>query len=143
MRIALISCSKAKKNYCCAAKELYSASNLFNLSYQYAKATCDKIYILSSKYGLVEENEILQPYEKVLPKYFTVANKAWADEIFSKLSELEPENNTFVIFAGKDYYLNFYRRLKHYELPLEGLVLGDRMQKLNELVRTVKKDEKN
>ena len=138
MRIALISCSKAKKNHCCAAKELYSASNLFSLSYQYAKATCDKIYILSSKYGLVEEDQILQPYEKVLPKYYTAANKAWANEIYSKLSELEPQNNTFVILAGRDYYLNYYRRLKSCELPLDGLGIGPRMQKLNELIRSVK-----
>ena len=138
MRIALISCSKEKKDYCCSAKELYSASSLFRLSYQYAKATCDKIYILSSKYGLVEENQILQPYEKVLPKYYTAANKAWANEIYSKLSELEPQNNTFVILAGRDYYLNYYSRLKSYELPLDGLGIGPRMQKLNELIRSVK-----
>ena len=63
MRIALISCSKEKKNYPCPAHELYSASNLFSLSYQYAKKYADKIYILSAKYGLVAEDCILMFYQ--------------------------------------------------------------------------------
>lgn len=136
MKIALISCSKAKKDYTCPAKELYSKSELFRLSYSYAKATCDKIYILSSKYGLVEENEIINPYESVLSKYYTTANKAWADDVFNKLSSLEDVNNdTFVILAGKDYYSNYYKRLNRYELPLEGLPMGNRKVKLREMIK--------
>lgn len=66
MKVELISCSKSKRSYKCKASELYSPSKLFSLSYQYAKTFADKIYILSAKYGLVEENEIIEPYEKNL-----------------------------------------------------------------------------
>ena len=59
MVVALISCSKEKKNYTCPAKELYSASTLFSLSYKYAKKVADKIYILSALYGLVPEDRVI------------------------------------------------------------------------------------
>lgn len=59
MQIALISCSKMKKTYPCPAHELYSASDLFSLSYQYAKKRADKVYILSAKYGLVVSDSFI------------------------------------------------------------------------------------
>ena len=54
-RIALISCSKSKQNYPCPARELYAPSQLFSLSYQYAKKVADEVYILSARYGLLAE----------------------------------------------------------------------------------------
>ena len=54
-RIALISCSKSKQNYPCPARELYAPSQLFSLSYQYAKKVADEVYVLSARYGLLAE----------------------------------------------------------------------------------------
>lgn len=63
VKIALISCSKRKQNYTCSAAEMYMPSNLFSLSYTYAKQVSEKVFILSAKYGLLEENEAISPYE--------------------------------------------------------------------------------
>lgn len=65
-RIALISCSKLKKSYPCKASELYSASTLFSLSYEYAKMNADRIYIISAKHGLVAEDKVIEPYNETL-----------------------------------------------------------------------------
>ena len=135
MKIALLACTKAKKNYSCCAKELYSASHLFNLSYQYAKVFCDKIYILSAKYGLVEENMYLEPYDLTLNAMSKKERILWSNMVFEKLAHLEDiEKSTFVILAGKNYYLYFYRKLKRYELPLDRLSFGNRMHKLKEMI---------
>ena len=136
MKIAILSCTKSKQNYPCPAKELYSKSAYFQKAYRYAKANCDKIYILSPKYELVEEDQLLEPYEKSL-KDFTAKEKAeWSERIFRQLSQRENiKDSTFVILAGRDYYCDYYRRLPHCELPIKGLRYGeilDRLDKLNE-----------
>ena len=72
MRIALISWSKLKTDRPCPARELYAPSRLFSLSYQYARRNADKVYILSAKYGLVEESAVIAPYDLTLadlPEY--------------------------------------------------------------------------
>ncbi|MCK9342857.1 MAG: hypothetical protein PHD85_01615 [Bacilli bacterium] len=66
--VTLVFCSKKKKNYSCPAYELYFASTPFSLLYQYAKKYADKIYVLSTKHGLVAEDLILEPYNETLKR---------------------------------------------------------------------------
>ena len=135
MRIALISCSKEKKDYTCPAKELYSASNLFTKQYQFAKKTCDKVYIISAKYGLLNEDEEISPYDVTLKGMNTIQKEQWAGCVADSIKSKEDINNdTFVILAGRDYYEHLIKYLKNYELPLEGLKLGERLKKLDSLL---------
>ncbi|WP_394899557.1 DUF6884 domain-containing protein [Clostridium paraputrificum] len=135
MKVALISCSKSKRSYKCKALELYSPSKLFSLSYQYAKTFADKIYILSAKYGLVEENEIIEPYEKSLNDSDKDYNELWANSVLFKLSKVcDLERDEFFILAGKNYYENLISDLKHYELPLGKLRYGERIEYLGSLL---------
>ena len=84
--VVLISCTSKKKPYRCMAKELYDASDLFIASYSWAKRKGCEAYILSAKYGLLKEDEIIEPYNETLldktPKeiaewayFLTVVNK--------------------------------------------------------------------
>ena len=101
MKIALISCSKEKVNYACPAYELYSASNLFSLSYQYAQKHADKIYILSAKYGLVEENQPLEPYNQTLKEMSRQEQLQWAEEVLQKLEEdCDVANDQFIFLTA-------------------------------------------
>ena len=68
-RIALISCSKSKQNYPCPARELYAPSQLFSLSYQYAKKVADEVYVLSARYGLLAEEDVVAPYDLTLTDF--------------------------------------------------------------------------
>lgn len=131
MVIALISCSKEKVNYKCPAWELYSASHLFSLSYQYAKKHADKIFILSAKYGLVTENQMLNPYNQTLKEMSRQQQLLWADNVIRSLQqECDIENDHFIILAGNAYYKDLIYQMPHYSLPLEGMPLGVRMSYL-------------
>lgn len=59
MKLALISCTSSKKEYPCKASEMYSPSPRFALAYQYAKQVAYVVYVLSAKYGLLCENEVI------------------------------------------------------------------------------------
>jgi len=135
MVIALISCSKEKKNYTCPAKELYSASTLFSLSYQYAKIVADKIYILSALYGLVPEDRVISPYNKTLPEMPRDEQKRWSKKVLSDLrQECDLNEDSFIFLAGKNYGQDILPAIKHVEQPLRGLRMGERMSRLHSLI---------
>lgn len=134
-KIILISCVKLKKNYPCKACELYD-STLFKKSYEYAKKlNPDKIFILSAKYGLVEENEIISPYEKTLKDMSSYERKVWANNVILKLKQhTNPDKDEFIILAGEVYTEYILPYLKDSYEPLKGLAIGQRLQRLTELL---------
>ena len=76
--VVLISCTSKKRGYKCKAKELYDASSLFAASYSYSKMKNCKVYILSAKYGLLDENDIVEPYNETLPEKTPKEIAEWA-----------------------------------------------------------------
>ena len=135
MRISLISCSKEKKGYPCPARELYSASNLFSLSYQYAKKVADKIFILSAKYGLVAENQILPPYNQTLKEMNRQQQVNWASGVLAALErECNLSSDYFILLAGNTYCRDLVQHLPNHSMPLDGLRMGERMSKLKKLL---------
>lgn len=142
MIVALISCSKEKKNYTCAAKELYSASTLFSLSYEYAKKVADKIYILSALYGLVPEDRVIQPYNKTLLEMPRSEQISWAKGVLLDLrQECDLSEDTFIFLAGKTYGQDIFPAIKHVEQPLRGLRMGERMSRLRSLIKSAPQRE--
>lgn len=128
MKIALISCSKSKKEYTCEARELYSESTLFDYSYKYAKKHADKIYVLSAKHGLIGENEIISPYELTLKTMTSEQKAQWSKRVLGQLqSEFDIEEDEFIILAGSEYYINLIPKIKYYTLPLGKRTFGERM----------------
>ena len=85
MKIALISCSKMKRDHSCTAAELYSPSHLFSLSYAYAQKVADKVFILSAKYGLVEEEDVISPYNLTLNNFFKTNAKRMGTKSFKTI----------------------------------------------------------
>lgn len=135
MIIALISCSKEKKNYPCPAYELYSASNLFSLSYQYAKQHADRIFILSAKYGLVSEDRFLEPYNQTLNEMCRQQQLSWANMVLRDLrKECDLACDTFLLLAGNTYCKDLIPYLPNHSLPLDGLRMGERMSHLKKLL---------
>lgn len=124
MRVALVSCSKSKKSYRCPARELYSESNNFKCLYAYAKATADKVFILSAKYGLLPEDKIIDPYEKTLNDMPENECREWASSVLNDLREVTNiEDDQFILLAGQEYYRNLLGRLKRFWLPLKSVSL--------------------
>jgi len=131
MKIALISCSKSKKSYPCPAAEMYSPSHLFSLSYEYAKRVADKVFILSTKYGLLEESDEIKPYELTLKQLPNNRRLDWANYVLGKLKlKSDLDHDEFIILVGNEYYKNLVSSLKHHTLPLGNQPMGQRMSTL-------------
>ena len=104
MKVALLSCTSRKKNYPCRASEMYSESSRFRLAYQYAKKTSDKIYILSAKYGLISEYEVIKPYNEALKDKSSKERLLWSNNvILSMKNKFLLDSDEFTIIAGKIY----------------------------------------
>lgn len=65
-RIAVINCGSKKKSYPCPAREMYEDGSLFKKIRDYIELDYDQYFILSGKYGLLNPNQIIEPYEDVV-----------------------------------------------------------------------------
>ena len=132
--IALVACAKQKEAYPCPASKLYAPSTLFSLSYRYAKTCAERVYILSAKYGLVEEDAVIEPYDETLDDLPAEARRAWANRVLGQLEQVcDTQADHFIILAGREYYEYLLPGLKNVTLPLGNLPLGKRIELLNRL----------
>jgi len=133
-RIVLIACVSKKVPHRAKAKDLYD-STLFNLNLKYAqKLAPAAIYILSAKYGLVPLEEEIDPYEQTLNNMPARDIKAWAQRVLGQLRAVTSIDDTeFIFLAGNNYRKHLLPHLNHYQLPLEGLRIGEQLQRLKQL----------
>lgn len=128
-KIVLISCVSKKLSYPAKAIEIYT-STLFksNLKYAYSFKP-DYIFILSAKYGLLDLETVIEPYNKTLNTVSAEENRLWANMVISQLSEqVDLLNDHFIFLAGLQYRKNLLKHLQSYEIPLEGLTFGKQLQ---------------
>ncbi|MEG0856616.1 MAG: hypothetical protein RSG52_09050 [Terrisporobacter sp.] len=132
-KIALISCTKYKKDYLEGGNDKNQDVQLFKLSYNYAKKNADEIYILSARYGLLRDEEYLASYNECLDYKSEIENKLWALDVMEKLNQYtDIHKDEFIILADRNYYKNFLKYLKNTTLPLLNLSIGERIQYLKE-----------
>lgn len=135
MKVALLSCTSKKKSYKCSASEMYSESPRFALAYEYAKMTCDEVYVLSAKYGLIPEDMEIEPYDETLKDKSTHERRAWSEKVLHNLNNIASfQNDEFLVLAGVAYNEYILPHLKKYELPLKGESLGNWIPKLRMLI---------
>jgi hypothetical protein len=135
MRIALISCSSKKQSHPCKAMEMYSASPLFTKAFSYCCKNYDKVYILSAKYGLLDPEEIIEPYDTNLNTISKKARSQWAELVVSQVKKEQQQNRLrdvelFAFHAGRKYRRNLITHLEEIapcEVPLEGMGIGERL----------------
>jgi len=129
MLIALISCVSKKENNKQKAKEMY-VSPLFKSAYAYAKKQgVDRIFILSAKYGLLSEDEVIEPYDETLNEKTVNEVKQWAEKVIKDLSKkADLKNDRFLILAGERYRKFIISHLTNCRIPLEGLPIGKQLK---------------
>ena len=79
--VILIACGKDKKKEASKAKDLYQGSyfkKTLEYTYILSKQYKADIYILSAKYGLLELNTIINPYNFTLNDVDKMYKKKWA-----------------------------------------------------------------
>lgn len=131
MRIALISCSKIKRNGTHKAKDLYS-SPLFVKQLEYAKSHADRIYILSAKYGLLNLEDRIDNYDLTLNNMSKREQMQWAYNIWIRLKREIEDTDEILWLTGNNYSKYLSRVLKNKQVfPLDRLSVGKRLQWLN------------
>lgn len=135
-KIALISCVSKKRLHKAKAKDLY-ISPLFKQNLAYAKSlNPDKIFILSAKYGLLDLEGEIEPYDLTLNQMHSEAIKEWASRVIEQLSKVADfENDAFVFLAGSRYRKFIIPHIKKYEIPLKGLSIGKQLRFLKERLK--------
>lgn len=130
VKIALIGCTSRKQDYACPAIEMYTKSNYFNLKLDYCKKiNIDKIFILSAKYGLLEPDTIIQPYNLHLKSTSKDYRLNWSENVLKDLKQkTDIENDEFIILAGNDYMKYLLEYIPNHNNPVKGLGIGQQMK---------------
>ncbi len=107
LTVALVSCVKTKNKTKgrIPASQLYS-SPLFKKAWAYtARVDFDDRFILSDKYGLLDENNLVESYEETLENQPPKARQQWADGVLRALNRkgFRLDADRFVFFTGKRY----------------------------------------
>jgi len=134
--IVLISCVSREMPHRARARDLY-VSPLFRMNLKYAQQfSPQKVFILSAKYGLVQLDEEIEPYDVTLNKMSARERRDWAAKVVRQLQEhCDLGSDHFVILAGQKYRQYLLPHLKSYEVPLAGLPIlpiGKQLQFLKE-----------
>lgn len=79
---------------------------------------------------MLNEEEIIEPYNETLNRKNIAERRVWADNVIAQLeknSEIDIENDEFIVLAGKKYYEDIIPYLQKYCLPLEDRPIGMRL----------------
>ncbi len=123
----LVSCVKKKRTSAALAKDLY-ISDWFCKARACVERMGHPWLILSAKYGLVDPERTIEPYDKTLKAMPVAERRAWAQSVLAELGPALAGVDTVVFFAGMDYrkYLEPVLRQQGFRVrvPMEGLSQG-------------------
>lgn len=141
--IGLISCVSKKHSHATLARNLYK-SPLFKKTRDYVDKNCDSWYILSAKYGLVEPDNVIEPYDETLNTKSRMERKQWAKKVWDVLNLHLHPGDQVILLAGEKYREFLVPHLINYEciikIPLEGLGIGKQLQWLSRQLSQRKRD---
>jgi hypothetical protein len=128
-KIVFISCVSEKLPYKSKAKDLY-VSNLFKGNLKFAKSmNPDKIFVLSAKYGLLDLEMEIEPYDKTLNNMPSKERMEWADNVIDQIKkEADLNKDEFIFLAGERYREYLLPHTSNYQIPLKGMTIGKQLQ---------------
>lgn len=140
MKIGLVSCAKTSKDYPCTGVKMYSDSVLFKAALNYCREHYDLTYILSAKYGLVGQKQIIHPYNEELRKKSIDEIREWSRSVYGQL-----KNATFESFLENEYYFHTGLMFRCFLMqwipktycPVENMTIGKRLQFYKQNTRQV------
>jgi hypothetical protein len=130
-RIGLVSCASRKVDSEQVARDLY-CSTLFNLSRAYAEHACDRWFILSAKYGLLDPATRVAPYDLTLNNMPIGERREWATRVGAALAKVMGSADTIVMLAGNRYAEHLPPLIHAHgvdvERPLQGMRIGEQQR---------------
>ncbi len=128
--IFLVLCVSKKQSGEKPAKELY-VSDWFIKARRAVEATGLPWFILSAKYGLVDPNTVIAPYDMTLKTMSMAERRDWSDRVYREIKERFVQPKHFVFLAGATYRQFLAGSLLEWgatiEVPLEGLRIGEQL----------------
>lgn len=126
MKIAILPCSQRKAKVSCSAGNMYK-SNLFVLRRRYAKEVlgCDEIYVLSAKYGLIDLDKIIEPYDTKLDTLSEEEYIDWQYQVFTQYlmkiynKLMSDEEVEIYLFKSDSDYLKKFRQITIIDYDIE------------------------
>lgn len=132
--VYLVSCVSKKSSGPSAAKDLYT-SDWFLKARSYVEKRDGAWFILSAKYGLLDPDQKIEPYEVTLNNMSVSARRDWAQNVLKALETLIGPEDRLVILAGARYREFLTERLEslcaEVVVPMEGLRIGEQLAWLN------------
>jgi hypothetical protein len=133
VKIALVSCTKLKANYTCAAKEMYRESTLFKKACKYIEQQdYDDWYVLLAKYGLLRKHDVIEPYDLTLNNMKASERKAWSDLVLKQICDLKSDLKQIDFYSGIKYREYLLPVLEGggiiCKVPLKGKGIGEQLQ---------------
>ncbi len=132
----LVSCVNKKAPSPRRAKNLY-ISPWFSKAKTYVESTQQRWLILSAKYGLVEPNRKINPYDKSMNSMPTIERQEWAEDVFKELRLHIADIDAIYFLAGQRYREFLVPKLRDCDdlnvcVPMEGLRIGEQLRWLDE-----------
>jgi uncharacterized HhH-GPD family protein len=132
-RIGLVGCVKSKATSPAPAQELYTSA-MFHGRRAYVERSCDRWFVLSAKHGLVDPDEVIEPYDVSLKEQPVAARAQWARGVVTELERrVGPLGRfEFEIHAGSAYrdhgLVDALRRAgAGVSIPAEGMSQGQQL----------------
>jgi hypothetical protein len=128
---ALIPCSKSKARVRCTAREMYWPSALFRGAWRTALERGEIPLILSAKYGLLRQGELIDPYDETLIGKPKPWRQQWSADVFVSLRRLLLPTDRVVSYLGALYSETLVPEIRSLGIevtePLRGLTQGKRL----------------
>ena len=121
--IVLIGCVKSKRNVPCKARDMY-VSPLFRGRVRWAESHGLPWYILSAKYGFLEPDTPIFPYDETLNGKSDLEIRNWSKKVCIAMERqgLIHRGDKCVALAGANY-LRYLKRRYRIHNPMEGISL--------------------
>lgn len=134
LKIALVSCTKLKANYPCTSKEMYQESILYKKAVKFIEQQrkYDEWYVLSAKYGLLRQNEVIEPYDLTLNNMKVEERKTWSNLVLRQVQDMRLDITEIDFYAGEKYRQYLIPALKQMgiicNVPLKGKGIGEQLR---------------
>ena len=122
--LCLVSCVSVKRPVPASAKDLYM-SDWFRKARACVEAVGCPWFILSAKYGLVDPNSTIEPYNRTLKTMPVNGRRAWASGVIEHLAPRLAGVKSVTFLAGRAY-----REFLEPELRRRGLTIYVPMERL-------------
>lgn len=133
MKIALVSCTKIKANHPCSAREMYQSSTLFKKATTYIELQdYDDWFVLSAKYGLLKQDDMIEPYDLTLNNMKVSERKEWSKLVLRQIEDLRIDISQIDFYVGLKYRQHLIPVLEEKgiicNVPLQGKGFGEQLQ---------------